>query len=129
MALAAKDVAAMEKARANVKKETYRAMLDQFSRKIRTSYELGRKEAVLSIPPFVIGYPKYDLAKAVVYMSRQLIRLGYVVELVGPLDLKVKWENPIELDTGEQDSEPIDILPGLVNLQKTAQRLRVTKHK
>jgi hypothetical protein len=128
MALAAKDVAAMEKARANVKKETYRAMLDQFSRKIRTSYELGRKEAVLSIPPFVIGYPKYDLAKAVVYMSRQLIRLGYVVELVGPLDLKVKWEKPIELDTGE-DSEPIDILPGLVNLQKTAQRLRVTKHK
>jgi Family of unknown function (DUF5759) len=129
MALAAKDVAAMEKARANVKKETYRAMLDQFSRKIRTSYELGRKEAVLSIPPFVIGYPKYDLAKAVVYMSRQLIRLGYVVELVGPLDLKVNWEKPIELDTGEQDSEPIDILPGLVNLQKTAQRLRVTKHK
>jgi len=129
MALAAKDVAAMEKARANVKKETYRAMLDQFSRKIRTSYELGRKEAVLTIPPFVIGYPKYDLAKAVVYMSRQLIRLGYVVELVGPLDLKVKWEKPIELDTGEQESEPIDILPGLVNLQKTAQRLRVTKHK
>jgi len=119
----------MEKARANVKKETYRAMLDQFSRKIRTSYELGRKEAVLTIPPFVIGYPKYDLAKAVVYMARQLIRLGYVVELVGPLDLKVKWEKPIELDTGEQESEPIDILPGLVNLQKTAQRLRVTKHK
>ena len=129
MALTAKDVAAMEKARANVKKETYRAMLDQFSRKIRTSYELGRKEAVLTIPPFVIGYPKYDLAKAVVYMARQLIRLGYVVELAGPLDLKVKWEKPIELDMGEQDSEPIDILPGLVNLQKTAQRLRVTKHK
>jgi Family of unknown function (DUF5759) len=129
MALTAKDVAAMEKARANVKKETYRAMLEQFSRKIRTSYELGRKEAVLTIPPFVIGYPKYDLAKAVVYMARQLIRLGYVVELVGPVDLNVKWEKPIELDTGEQDSGPIDILPGLVNLQKTAQRLRVTKHK
>jgi hypothetical protein len=128
MALTARDVAGMEKARANVKKETYRAMLDQFSRKIRTSYELGRKEAVLTIPPFVIGYPKYDLAKAVVYMARQLIRLGYVVELVGPVDLKVKWEKPIALDT-EEETEPMDILPGLVNLQKTAQRLRVAKNK
>jgi hypothetical protein len=130
-ALSARDIAALEKARVDVKKETYRAILEQFSRKIRNSYELGRKEALVTIPPFVIGFPKYDLAKAVVYMARQLGKLGYQVEMVGPLDLKVRWNvapahrhEEEEIDTGPE-------LPGLVNLQKTAQniRLRITKHK
>lgn len=129
-ALSAKEIASLEKARADVKKETYRAILQQFSRKIRTSYELGRREAVLTIPPFVVGYPKYDIAKAVVYMARQLIRLGYHVELVGPIEIKVQWERAhVTLLEDRADPEPVDILPGLVNLQKTAQKLRVTKKK
>jgi hypothetical protein len=130
-ALSAKDIATLEKARVDVKKETYRAILEQFSRKIRTSYELGRKEALVTIPPFVIGFPKYDLAKAVVYMARQLVKLGYQVEMVGPLDLKVRWNvaPPARHEEDEIDLGPE--LPGLVNLQKTAQniRLRITKHK
>ena len=120
----------MEKARADVKKETYRAILQQFSRKIRTSYELGRREAILSVPPFVVGFPRYDIAKAVVYMARQLIRLGYHVELVGPVAIRVQWERAhVTLLEDRHDPEPVDILPGLVNLQKTAQKLRVTKRK
>ena len=129
MALTARDVATMEKARANVKKETYRAMLDQFSRKIRTSYELGRREAVLTIPPFVIGYPKYDLAKAVVYMARQLTRLGYVVTVAGPLTLKARWYKTANLETEleKEEADPATFLPSLANLQKTANKLRVIK--
>lgn len=129
-ALSAKEIATMEKARADVKKETYRAILQQFSRKIRTSYELGRREAVLTVPPFVVGYPRYDIAKAVVYMARQLIRLGYQVELAGPVDIRVQWVRAdVMLCEEREEQEPVDILPGLVNLQKTAQKLRVTKKK
>lgn len=129
-ALSAKEIATMEKARADVKKETYRAILQQFSRKIRTSYELGRREAVLTVPPFVVGYPRYDIAKAVVYMARQLIRLGYQVELAGPVDIRVQWVRAdVMLGEEREEQEPVDILPGLVNLQKTAQKLRVTKKK
>jgi hypothetical protein len=129
-ALSAKEIATMEKVRADVKKETYRAILQQFSRKIRTSYELGRREAILMVPPFVVGFPRYDIAKAVVYMARQLIRLGYHVELVGPVELRVQWERAhVTLLEDRHESEPVDILPGLVNLQKTAQKLRVTKKK
>jgi len=129
-ALSAKDIAAMEKARADVKKETYRAILQQFSRKIKTSYELGRREAIVTVPPFVVGFPRYDIAKAVVYMARQLVKLGYQVELVGPVELRIQWTRAhVTLLEDREDHEPIDILPGLVNLQKTAQKLRVTKKK
>jgi len=122
--LSAEQISALERNRTNVKKETYRAMLEQFSRKIRMTYELGRREALLTIPPFIIGFPKYDLAKAVIYMSRQLLKLGYNVELVGPLDMRVTWAKAPPSAQPEEPDEPLDILPGLVNLQKTAQQLR-----
>jgi Family of unknown function (DUF5759) len=123
--LSAKEVAALEKARADVKKETYRAILEQFSRKIRVSHELGQKTADLMVPPFVIGFPKYDLAKAVTYMARQLIKLGYTVELTGPVHLRVTWEaRRVLQEDQEYVEDPVDILPGLMNLQKVAQKLR-----
>ena len=128
MATSAKDIAAMEKIRRDVKKETYKALLDQFSRKIRTSYELGRKDAILTVPPFVMGFPRYDISKAVVYMCRQLQKLGYTVELVGPIDIRVRWLVPkFETKIEETEDDLHDILPGLVNLQKTAQKLRISK--
>ena len=126
----AKDILAAEKKRASAKKEYYKALLEQFSRKIRSSVELGKKDALLSVPPFLVGYPKYDLATTVVYMSRQLGRLGYKVDLVGPLDLKVTWRNTRpDQDEEAEFSDPVTFLPSLVNLQKTAQKLRVVKKK
>jgi hypothetical protein len=126
----AKEMLAAEKKRASAKKEYYKALLEQFSRKIKHSVELGKKDAILTVPTFLVGYPKYDLAATVVYMSRQLGRLGYKVELVGPLDLKVTWRNTrIDQDEEAETDDPVTFLPSLVNLQKTAQKLRVTKKK
>jgi hypothetical protein len=124
----AKEMLAAEKKRASAKKEYYKALLEQFSRKIKHSVELGKKEAILTVPSFLVGYPKYDLAVTVVYMSRQLGRLGYKVELVGPLDLKVTWRKTNERSEEEQEeADPGVFLPSLVNLQKTAQKLRIIK--
>jgi hypothetical protein len=124
----AKDILAAEKKRGAAKKEYYKALLEQFSRKIKHSVEIGKKDALLTVPTFLVGYPKYDLAATVVYMSRQLGRLGYKVEMVGPLDLKVTWRNTrLDQDEQAETSDPVTFLPSLANLQKTAQKLRVTK--
>lgn len=125
MVPSAKDILAAEKKRASSKKEYYKALLEQFSRKIKHSVELGHRDAVVTVPPFLVGYPKYDLPTTVTYMARQLSRLGYTVELVGPLDLRVQWRRVREEEA--EISEPNIFLPSLVNLQKTAQKLRVTK--
>lgn len=124
----AKDILAAEKKRGAAKKEYYKALLEQFSRKIKHSVEIGKKDALLTVPTFLVGYPKYDLAATVVYMSRQLGRLGYKVEMVGPLDLKVTWRNTrLDQDEHAETSDPVTFLPSLANLQKTAQKLRVIK--
>ncbi len=126
----AKDILAREKKRGEAKKEYYKALLEQFCRKIRSSVELGHREAIVTVPPFVIGFPKYDLTTTVVYMSRQLTRLGYRVDLIGPLDLRVQWRytQPEQEEEVEME-DPMTFLPSLVNLKKTAQKLRVTKKK
>lgn len=127
--LTAKEMAALEKARRDVKKETYRAILDQFSRKIKNSYELGQREATLTVPPFVIGFPKYDIAQAVRYLVRQHQLLGYQVAMTGPFSFRVRWHvpQPVKDDVDPVIEGPVDLLPGLVNLQKAAQKIRVQK--
>jgi len=123
----AREVVKLEKKRSDVKKETYKALLEQFSRKIKTSSELGNKECILRVPPFVVGYPRYDIARAVLYMCRQLERLGYTVNLVGPFDIKVEWHMKSE-PTVEQEIETPDLFfPSLVNLHKAAGKIRVQK--
>ena len=64
----AKEILAREKKKTDVLKQTYKAMLEQFSRRIRTSSDLGQKNSILTVPPFIVGFPKYDMAKAVLYM-------------------------------------------------------------
>ena len=131
MALSAKKLVASEKKRESAKKEYYRALLEQFCRKIRVSSELGNKDAILTVPPFVIGFPKYDLPSSVGYMCRQLQRLGYIVTLVGPLDIRVQWTKValLENEMEKEEADPGTYLPSLVNLKKTAEKLRITKKK
>jgi hypothetical protein len=129
MALSAKQLVASEKKRDLAKKEYYRALLEQFCRKIRVASERGNRDAILTVPPFVVGFPRYDLPTSVEYMCRQLQRLGYIVNLVGPLDIRVQWTKAVALDS-EMEKEEVDpgvYLPSLVNLKKTAEKLRITK--
>ena len=129
MALSAKQLVASEKKRDLAKKEYYRSLLEQFCRKIKVASDLGGRDAILTVPPFVVGFPRYDLPTSVGYMCRQLQRLGYIVNLVGPLDIRVQWTKAVALNS-EMEKEEVDpgvYLPSLVNLKKTAEKLRITK--
>jgi hypothetical protein len=122
--LTAKEVAAMERTRKNVRKETYRAILEQLCRKIRAASIKNQRSARLTIPPFMLGYPPFDVTQAVTYITRQLENLGYQVYRQGLIDLEVTW---FVKDTKKQNEiidHGDDILPSLVNLQKTANMIR-----
>jgi len=120
MSVSAQDIAKMENSRKSARKEFYKALLEQFCRKIKTSVQLGQKECVLTVPVFLIGFPRHDLPTTVRYMCRQLHRLGYIINLIGPLDIKVWWKKPPIHQMLPEEVE----LPSLVNLQKMASKLR-----
>jgi hypothetical protein len=121
--ISAKDLALQEKKRQGIKKEIYKAIMEQFSRKIKTSFDLGFKTTVLVVPAFMVGYPKYDLPAAVKYMGRQLVRLGYKVTVVSPVSYEVSWSK-VKADEVEV-AEPEFEFPSLMNLKKTAEKYKI----
>lgn len=120
--ISAKDLALQEKKRQEIKKEIYKAIMEQFSRKIKASFDLGCKSTVLVVPAFMVGYPKYDLPVAVKYMGRQLVRLGYHVTMVSPISYEVSWSKvkAEEVEVAEPEFE----FPSLMNLKKSAAKYK-----
>jgi hypothetical protein len=123
--ISVKELAERDKARKNIKKEIYKTILNQFSRKIKARFDLGDKMTVVTVPPFVVGFPRYDLAEAVRYIGRQLARLGYRLNMVGPTSYEVSWEKLSTHETfTEETVDPEFEFPSLMNLKKTAERYK-----
>jgi hypothetical protein len=128
MVVSAKALAERERKRLDVKKATYRAILEQFSRKISNVATLGHHEVILTTPRFIIGFPAYNVETATTYLARQLSRLGYTVRPATPMSLHVTWEKPtpsthvVVIDHSNDEQ-----LPTLANLHKTAQTIRAKK--
>jgi hypothetical protein len=131
--ITAQNLADCEHKKLVIRKETYKAILEQLCRKIKIASGLGKRSLFLTIPPFVIGYPVYDTESATVYIQRQLTRLGYKVIKVGHGTLGLSWGNTKSTSTvvidhsSEEEATRSISLPSLANLQKTAATLRRKK--
>lgn len=102
-----------------MKKELYKNILAQFSKKIKLSVENGHTQVFLTVPEFVFGFPAFDRNSAMTYLMRQLELLGFNVIRYGQYEIYVTWikEQPSK-------EEEMDILPSLVNLRKAADNIR-----
>jgi hypothetical protein len=129
MAVSARQLADRERKRLDGRKATYKAILDQFSRKISTAATLGAHDVMLTTPTFVIGFPAYDVDTATTYLERQLVRLGYKTRRAMPNTIHVSWERPRASNhvTVIDHSADEQYLPTLANLAKTAQKIRNKK--
>ena len=131
--ISAQNLAEREHKRLEVRKATYKAILEQLCRKIKAASELGERSLFLTIPPFTIGYPAYEIDSTTVYIQRQLVRLGYKVIKVARGTLGVSWgdtkpKGPVIIDHSVEEESTRNIsLPSLANLQKTAAKLRGKK--
>jgi hypothetical protein len=105
-----------------VKKETFKAILESFMRKIKVALESNLKSVVLEIPIFVPGCPIFDRREATEYLARQLVRLGYNVDQLSPFAIYVTWSK-------RSEPEEISIAPSLMNVHKLAGELRRKNHR
>jgi hypothetical protein len=113
-----------------MRKETYKNILEQFSKKIKAASERRESCAVLMVPPMVMGFPMYPFDEALVFIRRQLVLSGYSVRQgleIGQFivtwheaRLKVKAKAPAVVESDTAD----DFFSSLANLQKTAQQIR-----
>ena len=133
--ISASEIASREQARRNLRKETYKTILEQFSRKIQAASERREPSVTLVVPPLVIGFPMYPFDEALVYLRRQLVISGYSVSQgLEPGQFIVNWQKarpkaaprdvlPVATGGGHGDTAD-DFFASLANLQKTAQQIR-----
>jgi hypothetical protein len=116
------DVTKIDEKRKQIKKETYKRIYEQFSRKIKQSVELGHKQIFLTIPIFVIGCPTFDRSSAARYVARQFTLGGFDVRRVSEYDIYVSWIVPKKVKVKNESDEPD--FPDLMNLKKMADKYR-----
>ena len=119
----------IEESKRQIKKETYKKILDQFSRKIQVSVFANQKQVFLEVPMFLIGYPTYNIEAAAVYLKRQLELGGFKVFRMSPIVFNVSWYSEKEKKQAPapvyEPSPPTfseTDFPSLVNLKKAAKR-------
>ncbi len=117
--ISVKQINDMHTKRVNIKKELFKEILNQFSKKIKLAVELGHTQVFLTIPEFVFGYPTFDRDFATTYLKRQLELLGFTVTQYSQYEIYVTWDTSVT-----KKEEESDILPSLVNLRKAADSIR-----
>jgi len=129
--ISAGDIAEREHARRAIRKNTYKNILEQFSRKVQAAAERRERSATLQVPPMVLGFPMYPYEEALSYLRRQLVLSGYQVQQgLEPGQYIVTWDRPTkparktatEVVAGPEPGE--DVFFGLANMQKVAAQLR-----
>lgn len=125
----ASDLRKQDNERKNIKKETYKIILNGFMKKIKHSAENGDKFVFLKVPPVVFGYPMYDIREASTFLGRQLKLLGYVVNLVADNELCVTWgvvkkiKPPPRIHKQQTNDDSVDFT-SLMNLKKAAEKYK-----
>ena len=109
-----------------VKKETYKKIYEQFTRKILKAVENNFKQVFLEVPLFVVGYPIFDRTKATIYLKRQLELAKFQVTHVTEFELYVSLIKKKERKKKEPEAPAFsdDEFPTLMNLKKAANNLR-----
>ena len=117
----------IHQAKKNIRKETYKKILEQFSKKIKYTAQLNQSTATLVIPGIVLGFPIFDRASAAVYLERQLNNGGYTTRRLDMTTILVQWGTTGAAPKTKQAKTPqseFGELGGLVNLRKVANKYR-----
>jgi hypothetical protein len=124
--VAASELQKAEAQRKQIKKETYKKILDQISKKIQTISESKGTNTFVTVPPLVVGFPIYNRSTAAVYIERQLKNAGYYVRRVSEYDIYVDWKvrKKDGCDAENRTAEDDMGLPSFLNLKKYAAKYK-----
>jgi hypothetical protein len=104
--------------------ENYKTIMERFDRQIRTAISLGYTTARLEVPPFVFGFPLYDIGKATRYLIKQVQNLGYSTAQNNNF-IVVRWGSEPSAPILHED-QPNEEFPTLINLRKIASKIKST---
>lgn len=126
--ISVQEIHELENRRKLIKKEIYKKLYEDVSRKIRGAVSVGHKQTIARVPTYIFGYPTYDHGKACSYVKRQLEHSGFEVYKFDMGELYISWnkkrEGGASLPAPVGGTEEEDDFPTFINLKKIANKLR-----
>jgi len=123
--VSAQELQKANEAKKAIKKETYRKILEQISKKIQVSSQIGNKNLIVTIPSFVMGFPTFDQAMAATYIERQLRNGGYNTNRISGTSIYIDWTGPKSEKPKSKSSVVDDLdIPSFMNLKKYAAKYK-----
>ena len=124
--VSANEISQIHESKKIIRKEIYKKILEQFSKKIKYHAELNQTSAILVVPAIVVGFPTFHRPTAAVYLERQLKNGGYSTRRMDDITIYVQWGTKTKRKEKGQSSDDQDFgdLNGLVNLRKVANKYR-----
>lgn len=127
--LRVEDVLKVDYERKRIRKEIYKRIYEQFTRKVKLSTEMGYKHTLLMVPSIVFGFPPFDRHLATEFMARQFSNGGFDVHFVNEFTLYICWnvkkQKKKQGQTPNALPEAEDVeFPTFVNLKKAAAKYR-----
>jgi hypothetical protein len=110
----------LETTRKNIRKETFKTILQWVKDRIILYAGTHKKYCVYNIPTWIPGKPLFDRKKATNYVRKKLIREGMTVEIIKEHQLYISWpkpqsQPPVRSPHPPQESDPFEQLDCLVN--------------
>ena len=126
--VSAEEISQIHQAKRDIRKEIYRKILEQFSKKIKYNAQLNQTSAYLVVPAIVVGYPTFDRPLAATYLEKQLRNGGYFTRRLNDVTILVQWGTSAQTHKSTKKKQEHDVdfgeLNGLVNLRKVANKYR-----
>ena len=123
--VSAQELQKVNEAKKAIKKETYRKILEQISKKIQVSSQIGNKNLIVTIPSFVMGFPTFNQATAANYIERQLNNGGYKTNRISGTSIYIDWTAPAKEKATESNRMEDDLdIPSFMNLKKYAAKYK-----
>jgi hypothetical protein len=113
--------------RKSIKKEIYKKIYSEHSRRIKKAVEIGQDQIILETPSYMFGFPSYNIYKATLYIKRQFDISGFTTYLFSEHELYISWaqdKREKHRVPSRDDKDDEENYPTFVNLKKMANKLR-----
>ena len=110
------------------KKELYLYLFRRIFKKIEDAARMGKKELRIEVPPFVTGFPPFDIGRASSYLTRQLVLAKFDAAKINQSTIHVSWGNHQKyhqkaMKTKESEERNPQSFSSFANLKKVARNL------
>ena len=104
------DISEINRSKEKVKNITFSKILDRCNSRIYQKVLMNETQTFISVPPFIVGEPLYDLKELIVFIYKSFKKRGYWVKYIGQNQLYISWKREKKKITAPPENSLEDLV-------------------